>query len=397
MAQLFQSIQVGSFRVKNRIVFAATGTGYAHHNGSVSDQNLCHYVARAKGGAGWITIEHGFVNYRYSKQGRILAYDQESFTVGLRDLVEAIHFFGALAVVQLSLGVGRQSTSRRTGSELVSASPIPYRIEEGTAPRGLKHFEGTLGENPRELSIEEIRKLEEDFVEAADRIKRVGFDGIEVHGAHGYLLSSFLSPRTNHRRDEYGFSFEGRLRLPLNLIEKIREALGHNFLLGYRISGDEHVAGGLTLKDTVKIAKILADKGLDFIHLSSGSMEAMKYMFPEEDGVMLPEAEAIKEAVQIPVICPNIHDPQAVRRAIEEGKVDMISLSRQLLADPEWPNKVREGREKEIRRCKKCNYCVSVLWKGYGIRCAVNPELGHERFIPKYWPPVQPIEEKQGT
>lgn len=216
MAQLFQSIQVGPFRVKNRIVFAATGTGYAHHNGSFSDQNLCHYVARAKGGAGWITIEHGFVNYRYSKQGRILAYDQESFTVGLRDLVEAIHFSGALAVVQLSLGVGRQSTSRRTGSELVSASPI-------------------------------------------------------------------------------------------------------------------------------------------------------------------------------------IHDPQAVRRAIEEGKVDMISLSRQLLADPEWPNKVREGREKEIRRCKKCNYCVSVLWKGYGIRCAVNPELGHERFIPKYWPPVQPIEEKQGT
>ncbi|MCX5909017.1 MAG: hypothetical protein NTY64_18050, partial [Deltaproteobacteria bacterium] len=211
MAHLFDPIQVGTFQVKNRIVFAASGTGYAHHDGSVSDQNLCHYVARAKGGAGWITIEHGLVNDRYSNQGRLLAYHRESFTVGLRDLVETIHAFGALAVVQLSVGVGRQSSSRRTGTELVSASPLPYRIEKGSAPRGLKHFEGQVGEVPRELSTAEVRELEKAFVEAADRIRRVGFDGIEIHGAHGYLLASFLSPRTNGRRDEYGGSIEGRL------------------------------------------------------------------------------------------------------------------------------------------------------------------------------------------
>ncbi len=335
MPKLFAPIQVGSLTVKNRVAFAPTGTGYAHPNGSVSDQNLCHYAARSKGGAGWITIEHGLVNFRYYKNGRIFTYDQEGYTAGLHDLAEAIHAFGAVAVVQLSLGVGRQSSSRRTGCELVSASPIPYLIEKGSVSRGFTAFEGTMGEVPRELSIQEIRELEESFVESADRIKRVGFDGIEIHGAHGYLLSSFPSPRTNQRQDEYGGSLENRLRLPLNLIEKTRQALGKNFLLGYRISGDEHVQGGLTLSDTVEIVKILADRGLDFIHLSSGTYEALKYLIPDKEGVILPEAIAIKEAVRIPVICPNIHDPQKARKAIEDGQIDMVSLSRPLLADPE--------------------------------------------------------------
>lgn len=176
-----------------------------------------------------------------------------------------------------------------------------------------------------------------------------------------------------------------------------RQALGPDFLLGLRISGDEHVEGGLALGDNVAIAKILAGHGLDFIHLSSGSVEAMKYMFPEEDAVMLPEAEAMKKALPIPVICPNIHDPERARRAVEEGQVDMVSLSRPLLADPEWPRKVREGREKEIRRCKKCNHCISRLWNGFGVRCAVNPDLGHERFLPEYWPTVRGGKERQET
>lgn len=265
-------MQIGKFEVKNRIIFAASRTGYAHHDGSVSDQNLCHDVARAKGGAGWITIEHGLVNDQYSNQGRLLAYPRESFTVGLRDLVEAIHAFAALAVVQLSVGVGRQSNSRRTGTELVSASPFPYHIEKDCASRGLKHFEGQVGEVPRELSTAEIRELEKAFMEAADRIRGVGCEGVEIHGAHGYLLASFL--------------------LPLNLIGMARQALGPQFLLGLRISGDEHGMGGLTLRDNMDIMKILADQGLDFIHLSSGSVEALKHMFPEEDGIMLREAEA---------------------------------------------------------------------------------------------------------
>jgi 2,4-dienoyl-CoA reductase-like NADH-dependent reductase (Old Yellow Enzyme family) len=388
MDKLFEPLRLGTKTTKNRIVFAATGTGYAHHNGSVSDQTLCHYSARAKGGAGWITIEHGFVNYRYWKQGRILAYDQESFTVGLHDLADTIHSHQALAVVQLSLGVGRQSTALRSGAELVSASSLPFRVEKGTACRGLKHFEGIVGETPRELSTAEVQELENSFVEAADRIARVGFDGIEIHGAHGYLLSSFLSSLTNRRQDEYGGSLEGRLRLPLHLIQKTRQVLGKDFLLGYRISGDEHSAGGLTLQDTVEIVKILSDAGLDFIHLSSGTIESLSYMIPDEEGVILPEAEAIKRAISIPVICPNLHNPETARQAVEKGMIDLVSLSRPLLADPEWPNKTREGRGNEIRRCRRCNQCLAGLWKGFGIRCAVNPQVGRERFIPEFWPPI---------
>jgi 2,4-dienoyl-CoA reductase-like NADH-dependent reductase (Old Yellow Enzyme family) len=385
MEKLFEPTRVGTKTAKNRLVFAATGTGYAHHNGSVSDQMLCHYSARAKGGAGWITIEHGFVDYRYWKQGRIPAYDQESFTVGLHDLAEVIHSFKALAVVQLSLGVGRQSTAMRAGTELVSASPVPYRVGQGSAPRGLKHFEGVIGEIPRELSTTEVKELEKGFVAAAERIARVGFDGIEIHGAHGYLLSSFLSPLTNRRGDEYGGSLEGRLRLSVHLIQKTRQALGKDFLLGYRISGAEHSPGGLSLEDTVEIAKVFSEAGLDFIHLSSGSIESMKYMIPEEEGVILPEAEGIKKAVAIPVICPNIHDPEKARQALDSGKADFISLSRPLLADPEWPNKVREGRANEIRRCLRCNRCLAGLWKGFGIRCQVNPQVGWERFNSDFW------------
>jgi 2,4-dienoyl-CoA reductase-like NADH-dependent reductase (Old Yellow Enzyme family) len=327
--------------------------------------------------------------------GKILGYHEETFMVGLRDLVEVIHAFGAVAVVQLSIGLGRQSSSRRTGTELVSASSTPYRIEKGTAPRGLKHLEGMVGETPRELSTDEVKELEKSFVESAERIKRAGFDGIEIHGAHGHLLASFLSPLTNNRHDEYGGSLDGRLRLALNLIEKSRQALGKDFMLGYRISGDEHVKGGLCLSDTIEIVKILAQKGLDFIHLSSGTIESLKFMIPDEEGIILPEAAEVKKAVKIPVLCPNIHDPYEAGIAVQEGTIDVVSLSRPLLADPEWPNKVREGRIEEIHRCRKCNHCISVFWKGFGIRCAVNPYLGRERFVSEYWPPI-PISTAMG-
>jgi 2,4-dienoyl-CoA reductase-like NADH-dependent reductase (Old Yellow Enzyme family) len=138
----------------------------------------------------------------------------------------------------------------------------------------------------------------------------------------------------------------------------------------------------------VEIVKILSDAGLDFIHLSSGTIESLSYMIPDEEGVILPEAEAIKRAISIPVICPNLHNPETARQAVEKGMIDLVSLSRPLLADPEWPNKTREGRGNEIRRCRRCNQCLAGLWKGFGIRCAVNPQVGRERFIPEFWPPI---------
>jgi len=269
----------------------------------------------------------------------------------------------------------------------VGPSPIPYKIPLGSTPRGLKEFEGRTGPIPRELSISEIEELENLFIAAVTRIKKAGFDGIEIHGAHGYLLANFLSPLSNQRTDKYGGSLENRLTLALNLIHKSREAVGRDFIIGFRISGDEHLPGGLSLEDTLQIVSLLEDAGIDYIHLSSGTMESWKYTFPDEDGALTPEAEAVKKEVNIPVICPNFHDPKKAVQAMRAGNVDIVSLSRGLLADPQWPNKVRDGRIDEIQRCLLCNWCLQTLFQGFHTRCATNPNVGRERFIPEYFPP----------
>ncbi len=385
--KLFEPITIAKVNVKNRVAFAPTGMGTAGPNGEITDQSLCHYIARAKGGAGWITIEHSMCTYKHTK-GPIGFHTNLNFR-GMWELSHAIHAFGAAAIVQLSIGLGAQYfRGRRTEVELVAPSPIPYRVPAGTICQGLKHWEGTEGQMPRELTTEEIEELEDDFVRAALRIKQAGFDGIEIHGAHGYLLGAFLSPLSNQRSDRYGGSFENRLSLLQNIYRKTRAAAGSDFLLGFRISGDEHIEGGLSIEDTCRIAQIMEKEGVDFIHLSSGRYEALNHLFPDKEGVILPEAQAVKNAVdKVPVLCPNVHSPSLAEHAILEGMTDVISLSRGLIADPEWPNKARDGREEEITRCILCNNCLKTLFSGFSVRCAVNPEVGRERFLPEYYPP----------
>ena len=385
--KLFQPIRIGSIEVKNRIAFAPTGMGTARADGAISDQGICHYAARAKGGAGLIIVEHSLCTLRHWRAGApILSFHNPHTLPWMKDLADAVHSFGAKAVVQLSLGLGRQANPRAAGTELVGASCVPYFVAKGSTPRGLHHLEGVTGATPRELTGDEVAELEEEFVSAAARVKRAGFDGIEVHGAHGYLLADFISPLTNRRTDAYGGTFDKRLTLPLHLIRKTRKRVGEKFVLGFRISGDEHVEGGLTLQDTTQLLPILVKEGLDYIHLSSGRQDALKFLFPDKEGVILPEAEAVKKAVSVPVICPNIHDPLLAEQVLEQGRVDVLSLSRALLADPEWPNKVQAGRAEDIRRCIFCNSCLKSLWDGLGTRCAVNPDVGHERFMPEYFP-----------
>jgi 2,4-dienoyl-CoA reductase-like NADH-dependent reductase (Old Yellow Enzyme family) len=256
-------------------------------------------------------------------------------------------------------------------------------------------MEGSEGATPRELTTAEVEELEEFFVDAVLRIEKAGFDGVEIHGAHGYLLAQFVSPFSNHRTDKYGGTLENRLALPKNLIKKVRERVGSKFVLGYRISGDEHVSGGLNLEESRRIVSILAAEGLDFVHLSSGRMEALNYLFPEEEGSIVAEARAMKEALDVPVICPNIHTPALASRVVEKGWSDMVSLCRSLIADPDWPNKVRQGREHEINRCIRCNTCIKSLWSLFGTRCAVNPAVGKERFMPQYYPPLGKVSERR--
>jgi 2,4-dienoyl-CoA reductase-like NADH-dependent reductase (Old Yellow Enzyme family) len=383
--KLFTPLKLGKKKIKNRIAFAPTGMGTADEYGGVTDQTLCHYTARAKGGVGMIIIEHTMSNYKYGLQGiGALGFHRDRNLAGMFDLANAIKAFDVVSVVQLSLGLGREAGG---SLESFGPSPVPVQFGPNSMPKALKMFEGLKGPTPIELTIKQIEELEELFISSALRIKAAGFDGIEIHGAHGYALASFLSPHANVRTDKYGGSFKKRLTLALNLLRKSRLILGDDFIIGFRISGDEHISGGRTLSETKKIASVLEKEGIDYIHLSSGTLESKKFTFPDKEQVIFPEAAAVKESVNVPVICPNIHDPDFAEKAVAENRVDVVSLSRSLLADPQWPNKVKQGRINEIQKCILCNFCLKNLFTGFNTRCAVNPNVGRERFVPEYFPP----------
>src|SRR3990172_1361231 len=388
LEKLFEPIKINKLEVNNRICYAPTGKSHCTEDGHVSDQAICYYVARAKGGTGLIIVEAALPIAKYARLGRLLGCWDDSQLAGLRNLAEAIHAAGAKAVVQVTLGLGSQAMFPIKG-EVVGPSDVPSRIGKGTAPRGLGFMDGAVGVPPRPLTKEEIIELEDSFAAGAERIMKAGFDGLEVHGCHGYLIAEFLSPYSNKRQDEYGGSFENRLRLAKNLLKKTRDKVGPDFVIGFRMSGDEHLAGGYNIEEGQKIAKELEKAGANYIHISSGRYEVWNRMLPDEEGTMLDDAKAIKQAVSIPVICPNIHDPRTGERAIKEGMTDMIALSRGLIADPAWANKAKAGKLDEIRRCVLCNTCLKTLFTGFSIRCAVNPEVGWERFIPEYYPPIK--------
>ncbi|MFO7963659.1 MAG: NADH:flavin oxidoreductase [Desulfobacterales bacterium] len=384
---LFSPVYIGKKKLKNRIALAPTGMGTADDHGGVTDQTLCHYTARAKGGVGMVIVEHTMANLKYGLEGiGALAFHRDRNLAGMYDLANAIKAFDALAVVQLSIGLGREPGP---GLDSFGPSPVPVEFAAGSMPKGLTVFEGITAPPPRELSIQEIEELEHLYVASALRIQSAGFDGIEIHGGHGYALSAFLSPHANRRNDRYGGSFEKRMTLALNLVRRCRKALGDRFILGFRISGDEHIPGGRSLSETCEIVQILEKEGIDYIHLTSGTLESKCFTFPDKKSVLLPEAESVKKSVSIPVICPNIHDPDVAVDAVKSGKIDVVSLSRSLLADPEWPTKVKEGRIQDIQKCILCNTCLKTLFTGFQTRCAVNPNVGRERFMPEYFPPVR--------
>ena len=384
---LFEPITIGNLEIKNRIALAPTAMATCTIEGDLTDQNICHYVARAKGEVGWITIEHTIAQNIYSAAlPRILCLHDNRQLGEWADLAEAIHRADARAVVQLSLGAGRQGSNRWDGKELVAPSPLNYTMAEGSTPKQMKALEGRSSRTPRALSTEEIEHLVHCFISSARIVKNAGFDGLEIHGAHGYLLAQFLSPLSNQRDDKYGGDFHRRMRLPLDVIRKTRDALGDDFVLGFRISGDEHTEGGLTLEDTLEIIPKLVAEGLDFIHLSSGWNGALRWMFPKREGVILEEAEAVKKVSKVPVICPNFHDPETANTALKERKIDMVSLSRALIADPMWAIKAKEGRVDEITKCVFCYRCLITFGDGTGTKCSVNPEVGWERFKQEYSP-----------
>ncbi len=385
---IFEPINIGKIQLNNRIALAPTHVGMGEEKGMVTDQQLCYYYTRASGGVGLVIVEITGVTGRYAFiAGRGLGAASDRNIPGLRDLARVIHWGGAKAFIQLAPGHGSQAMRHHKQRPLVAPSDVPALVQKDGLPKNLKGIEREAPERPRPLDVQEIKGLGTEMVRAADRVKRAGFDGVEVHGAHGYLLCQFTSPYYNRRNDDYGGSPEKRWRFSLEIIRDIKETLGQDFVVGYRFSAREWIPGGLDLAESIEMAKALEGAGTDYLSVSQGCYGSATQLFPAGEGAMTENAAAIRKGVSIPVMCPNFQSPDKVADAISNGSVDLVALSRPLLADPLWARKVREGRPDEIQHCKRCYQCVrAAIVDHLPARCPVNPKLGFERFDPQGLP-----------
>jgi 2,4-dienoyl-CoA reductase-like NADH-dependent reductase (Old Yellow Enzyme family)/thioredoxin reductase len=365
LEKLFSPFSIGSLTLENRIVMPPMATNYATAEGFVSDRMIAYYVERAKGGVGYINVEHTAVHQQGKASPKMLMISSDEHAAQLKRLVDAVHAAGGKIVIQIN-HAGRQTFSAVTGAPIVGPSPV------AALP--------TM-ETPHALSAGEIEALVGTYTAAAQRVKQIGADGVELHMAHGYLLCSFLSPFSNQRTDAYGGDLAGRARFPLAVLKSVRHRVGPDFPIICRLSGDEYVDQGLKITETTRIARLLEEESADAVHISacnaaSGYLNHPPYYV--EEGVFVHLAQAIKAEVDIPVITVGrIRTPQLADRVIREGKADLVSMGRALLADAHLPNKAKEGRFDEIVPCVSCNKCIQTLRQD-SVRCTVNPETGNE-------------------
>lgn len=368
---MFESAFMGPLKVRNRLVMAPMGTRLASEIGGVTQRQIDYYVERAKGGVGTIITEVLCVDYPLGALGpnNLMIHDN-AYIGGHNELVEAVHAYAAKIFCQL-VHAGRQTKpSNIKGLQPVAPSAIPCKL---------------LNVLPRELTIPEIEDIIQKFIEAAKRAQTAGYDGIELHGAHGYLIAQFMSASSNHRNDRYGGSFQNRMNFPLEIIRGIKKSLSPDYPLSFRFSAEEFVEGGRSLEESRQVAHILEEEGIHVLNVSAGTYDSMPKMIEPMsygEGWKIYLAEEVKKMVKIPVIGVGvIRTPAIAEKVLKEGRVDFLALGRTLLADPHWPNKAREGRADEIIRCISCNDgCISGrISRDLHLRCAVNPATGREK------------------
>jgi len=361
--KLFETGQIGNLTLKNRMIMSPMLTCFTDGE-FVSERYINYLEARAKGGVGLITTEVAHVHPLGRLEPNELAIHDDKFLPGLTKLTDAIHACDTKIAMQIGHG-GHRCQSKLIGKQPISASDV----------------KGIWGEEPRPTTVDEIKTLVADFAMAADRVKRAGFDGVELHFAHGYLVRQFLSPYTNKRTDEYGGDIQGRTRLAVEIMEAVRQKVG-DFPVWVRINGDDFLPDGQTHEDAKTLAGLLEKSGADAIDVSAGTYESAQWstqpMFMPP-GCLSHLAEGVKSAVGIPVITVGrINTPELAEQTLSEGKADFVAFGRALIADPELPLKAAEGREEDIRRCIADNTCIDRLVFG-GLVCMVNPAVGHEK------------------
>jgi 2,4-dienoyl-CoA reductase-like NADH-dependent reductase (Old Yellow Enzyme family)/thioredoxin reductase len=369
--QLLSPGTIGSMKLKNRIVMPPMERNFASPDGFITPQMIDHYAARAKGGVGLVIVEATFIQPNGKGFHQEPGIHDDKCVPGLSNLAEAIKAWGSKVAIQLH-HPGRLTKTSITGMPLVSPSAIS--------------FPG--GELPRELTIAECVETVEAFAQAARRAKSAGFDAVEIQAGHGKLINQFLSARSNRRTDKYGGDLNGRMTFMLEIVHRVRETVGGNFPIIFRINGEDGVEGGLTIEDSKLIARKLQEVGVDAIHVSLSSPEARQNprfirangsMFSAR-GQLVTYAAQIKSAVTIPVIAVGSITPEMGEDILRQGKADFIAMGRASLADAEIPDKLAAGKAEDIRPCIRCEeLCLGRI--ELGVRCTVNAEVGFESYV----------------
>ncbi|MBW2480086.1 MAG: FAD-dependent oxidoreductase [Deltaproteobacteria bacterium] len=367
LAALFSPFTIKAIELKNRIVMPALASFLIGDDGSISDATVEHYRLRAAGGPAMVITEacavspEGVVS---SHQARIY---EDRFMAGLAQIAAAIKAEGSVPAVQIHHG-GRQTSIKVIKRKPLAPSALPCPTIRGEV---------------EPLSLDGIQQLIQKFGDAAERAYQAGFELIEIHGAHGYLINQFLSGFSNIREDAYGGTVTARTRFAREIVAELRRRLGPEFPISFKISAEEYVNGGLTTPESIEILKILVEAGIDIVQVSAGNDVTAEWicqpMFMKK-ACLVDSAAQIKQALDIPMMAVGrINDPLIANDIIVRKKADLVCMGRGLLADPEMPLKAREGRLDEIRTCIACNTCMESIFKRGRIECLVNPMLGREK------------------
>ena len=359
--------KIGDLEVKNRVVMPPMGAGLANRDCFLSDDEIAYYIERAKGGIGMIISSVCCVTSDFAGIGSpdTVNLELKGNRYRIRKAVDGIHQYGAKFIVQL-FHIGREGRAAvNYGQQVVGPSAIQ---------------EAFFTEMPRALETWEVKAIVKAFIDAAQVAFDGGADGVELHGAHGYLIHQFMSPRANQRTDEYGGSFENRMRFVTEIVEGIKAIRPAGTIISIRMNGRDGFEGGLTIEDCVEIAKYLESIGLDCLNVSQATYTNF---YDGPDPAIKPEGSRshfvapIKAAVNIPVIAvDNIKRPETAEKLLNDGILDFVGLARPSLCDPAWTRKTAEGRPEEIRSCIGCNNCFSLT--GGRVQCSLNPYVGNE-------------------
>jgi 2,4-dienoyl-CoA reductase-like NADH-dependent reductase (Old Yellow Enzyme family) len=370
---LFSEITINGMTLKNRAVMPPMGTGYGNADGIVTDRLVAYLTRRAQGGTGLIITEICAVDPRGRGLPTQIGIWKDDFIAGLARIPRELHRYGVKVALQLH-HAGRETFEAVIGARPEAPSAIPSAV---------------LGQPCEAMSLERIAEMIERFAQAARRAREAGFDAVELHGAHGYLLNQFLSPFSNHRDDAYGGNEENRKRFILEIIKAVRKSVGRDYPVWIRVSTDEMIHGGYDLSFMQRFAPQMVQAGVDAIHCSVGVYSTPGNLsvasMDTDAGFNLFRARAIKDVVTVPVIgVGRIHHPQLADEAIARGDADLISFGRQHLTDPDFINKAREGALDDIRWCTACNQgCIERLsFEMKAATCSFNPECGREYTLP---------------